>query len=408
MTTRSSPPRNPVSSCSMCPATMQNLCLVHYHELALKGRNRSVFERQLRTNIKSALRDTLPGVRVFKLGGRECVPTDSFEQSQQVAKVVSLVPGVARVSCALRTEQALDAIQATALEVLRLAEPFTSFKVEARRANKAFPLDSMEISKQVGGWLHDQLPEKRVQMLNMDAKVLIEVIQEHALVYVYTIKGVGGLPVGSAGKVVCLLSAGLDSPVAAWRMMRRGAQVIGLHFSGAPEAADTSSFLVQEIARVLRPAGGLHRLFCAHFGSYQRAIALSVPDKLRVVFYRRMMVAVANELARREGAKALVTGESLGQVASQTLDNIRAVDEVADWPILRPLIGTDKQEIVDEALRLGTYDISIQTHDDCCTLFMPRNPETHAKLDEVERVWAELPVDDMVEQMMGELITLNV
>lgn len=383
---------------------MSYVCLVHYHELGLKGRNRSVFERQLRSNIRRALESILPDAAVTKLSGRECVAVESFEQAQIVAGRVALIPGVAKVSCALKTERDLDAINTAALRILELAEPYTTFKVEARRANTDFPIPSMEMNKLVGAYLFEHTQDKKIQMRDMDAKVHVEVIENSAYAYTYSIRGVGGLPVGSAGKVVCLLSAGLDSPVAAWRIMRRGAWVYGLHFSGAPEVPDTSSFLVQEIVRALGPAGGIKKLVCVAFGSYQREIALKVPDKLRVIFYRRLMVAVANELARKEGAKALVTGESLGQVASQTLDNIRAVDEVAAWPILRPLIGTDKQEIVDEARRLGTYELSTQSHDDCCTLFMPRNPETHAKLDEVERIWAELPVAQWVEQIMNDLI----
>ncbi|MCL1890453.1 MAG: tRNA 4-thiouridine(8) synthase ThiI [Coriobacteriia bacterium] len=380
------------------------VCLVHYHELGLKGRNRSVFERKLRANIAHALREIAPLSKVSKLAGRERVTADSFEQAQEIAQRVSLIPGVVRVSCALQCERELEIMCETALAALELAEPYETFKVDARRANTNFPISSMELNQLVGAWLCEKLPQKRVQMRDMDAKVHVEVIENNVYVYVHSIRGVGGLPVGSSGRVVCLLSAGLDSPVAAWRMMRRGARVTGLHFSGAPEVPDTSSYLVGELAQVLSPAGGLDRLICVPFGSYQREISLNVPDKLRVIFYRRLMVAVANVVAKREKAGALVTGESLGQVASQTLANIRAVDEVATLPILRPLIGTDKQEIIDEALRLGTYELSTQDHDDCCTLFMPRNPETHAKLDEVAAAWETLPIQQWVSEITSELV----
>jgi thiamine biosynthesis protein ThiI len=161
--------------------------------------------------------------------------------------------------------------------------------------------------------------------------------------------------------------------------------------------------LVREIARVLRPAAGLRKLCCVAFGTYQRELTLMVPDKLRVVFYRRLMFAVANAVAVKEGAKALVTGESLGQVASQTLDNIRAVDAVAEFPVLRPLIGTDKQEIIDEARRLGTFELSTTAHDDCCTLFMPRSPETHAKLHEVDALWVQVPVSTWVAEILADM-----
>ncbi|MCL2757690.1 MAG: tRNA 4-thiouridine(8) synthase ThiI, partial [Coriobacteriia bacterium] len=327
------------------------VCLVHYHELGLKGRNRSVFERQLRENIARALRDRIPEARVTRISGRECVSAASFEQAQQIAQIVSLIPGVARVSCAIKTERSFEAMCAASLDALAHVEPYVSYKVQARRANTDFATPSMELNQLIGAHLYERLPDKRIQMREQDATVYVEVIENATYVYTYTVKGIGGLPVGSSGKVVCLLSAGLDSPIAAWRLMRRGARVIGLHFSGAPEVPDTSSYLVQEIAKVLRSAGGLEKVVCVSFGSYQRQIALAVPDKLRIIFYRRLMVAVANEVAARMGAKALVTGESLGQVASQTLDNIRAVDKVAKWPILRPLIGSDKLEIIDEAKR---------------------------------------------------------
>jgi thiamine biosynthesis protein ThiI len=228
-------------------------------------------------------------------------------------------------------------------------------------------------------------------------------VEGSAFIYAQTTRGVGGLPVGTAGGVVCLLSAGLDSPVAAWRMMKRGATVTALHFSGRPETADTSEHLVRDIIETLRPIGGIERLCVAPFGAYQRELADRVPPELRVIFYRRLMFAVANRVAGRFRAKALVTGESLGQVASQTLDNIRAVDAVAAYPVLRPLIGTDKQEIIEEAQRLGTFAISSQNHEDCCTLFMPRNPETHAKLLHVERISTSLPLEAWLDSILDDL-----
>jgi thiamine biosynthesis protein ThiI len=183
-------------------------------------------------------------------------------------------------------------------------------------------------------------------------------------------------------------------------MMRRGAEVIGLHFSGAPETPDSSSYLVQQIAQTLAPAGGLKQLVFVHFGSYQRQIALAVPERLRIIFYRRLMFATANLVAKELGAKALVTGESLGQVASQTLDNIVAVDCIAELPVLRPLIGTDKQEIINMAEVLHTFEISTQSTDDCCTLFMPRSPETHANLEEVNKIWNSLPVSEWLTEIL--------
>jgi thiamine biosynthesis protein ThiI len=370
--------------------------------VGLKGRNRSSFERQLQQNIEESLR-AVPGAEVSRISGRLSVAVKAWEDTATVAKIVSRIPGVVRVSNGIKTKQDIEEACEAALWLLDDYEPYTSFKVEARRANTNYPLDSMQLNQLIGAWLSENTKDKQVQMRSPDARVHVEMIEGSCFVYVRTVKGVGGLPVGSAGRVVCLLSAGLDSPVAAWRMMKRGATVTALHFSGRPETADTSEHLVQDILTILKPCGGIERLCVVPFGTYQREIASIVPSKLRVIFYRRLMFAVANRVAQHWKAKALVTGESLGQVASQTLDNILAVDSVALYPVFRPLIGTDKQEIIAEAQMLGTYETSSQNHEDCCTLFMPRNPETHAKVREVEEVALQLPIEDWVTSIMDSL-----
>jgi thiamine biosynthesis protein ThiI len=381
------------------------VCLIHYHEVGLKGRNRSSFERKLKENIEKRLAnsESFFGARVSRVSGRLLVSVGSWEEALAVADTLVSVPGVVRLSSGVRTAQRLEDVCAAALWLLERCEPWDSFKVDARRANTNFPIDSMELNRLIGAWLYERLPEKTVRMQEPDARLHVEMIEGAAFVYVRSIKGAGGLPVGTAGGVVCLLSAGLDSPVAAWRVMRRGATITALHFSGRPETADTSEHLVREIVEVLSVFGGVERLCIVAFGGYQRAIADRVPPELRVLFYRRLMFAVANGVARRFRAKALVTGESLGQVASQTLDNILVTNAVATYPVLRPLIGTDKQEIINEAHRLGTFDISSQNHEDCCTLFMPRNPETHAKLSRVEAIAATLPTDEWLERILTNL-----
>jgi thiamine biosynthesis protein ThiI len=378
--------------------------LVHCHEISLKGRNRRYFESLLQRNITSRLAEVFGGVPVVRrFSGRLLVKTGSYQQALEAAEVIADVPGVVRVSVGLRLPQDIQIIQYTALDLLRNEEPFSSFRVNARRANTDFPIDSMQLNRMIGGWLHDLLPDKVVQMRSPDVTLHLEFIGATAFVYTQTLSGVGGLPVGSAGRVVSLLSAGIDSPVATWRILRRGASVTGLHFSGRPETTDTSEYLVAQIARCLEPYGGLARLVVVPFGSYQRQMAARVPASLLVIFYRRMMFAVAEQLAVLEGARALVTGESLGQVASQTLDNIRAIDAAVSLPVLRPLIGSDKLEIIAQAQSLGTFEISTQVHDDCCTLFTPKNPETHASLSKVEHIWAELPISEWLDEIMQEM-----
>ncbi|MCL2136774.1 MAG: tRNA 4-thiouridine(8) synthase ThiI [Coriobacteriia bacterium] len=384
--------------------TIQYVVLVHCHEISLKGHNRARFERLLIQNITQKLSfefDELPPVKRF--AGRVLVSLNSTQDAFQAAALIADVPGVVRVSVGLRLAQDLDLIYQKALDLALAEEPFDSFKVNARRANTDFPIDSMELNRSLGAWLNERLVDKKVQMHNPDLTIHLEMIGASAFLYTHTQTGIGGLPVGSGGKVVSLLSAGIDSPVASWRMLKRGAQVIGLHFSGRPETDSTSEYLVRQIAGRLDAYGGLHKLAVVPFGSYQREIASLVPAPLRVVFYRRLMFCVAEELAFQEGARALVTGESLGQVASQTLDNIRAIDAVANLPVLRPLIGMDKLEIIAQAERIGTFEISSQKHEDCCTLFTPKNPETHASLSKVDKTWASLPISHWLEGIMSEM-----
>jgi thiamine biosynthesis protein ThiI len=233
----------------------------------------------------------------------------------------------------------------------------------------------------------------------------VEVVQRGAFVFARRDDGAGGLPVGTAGKIVALLSSGIDSPVATWRVMKRGAVIVAVHFSGEPQTDDATARTVEDIGTVLELSGGLGRLYVVPFGDVQKEIALGAPPDLRVILYRRMMVRIAEVIAGIEGAKALVTGESLGQVASQTLENIGAVDAVATLPVLRPLIGSDKVEIVDTARALGTYDLSIQAGEDCCTLFMPRTPATHATLEEAAAGESELDVHALVEMALAGVRT---
>ena len=380
----------------------ERVCLVHYHELGLKGRNRAVFEHRLVDNLKAVL-SSYPVTHVGRISGHLLVELSDASQLDAIEEAIRATPGVARVSSGWRTAREFDDINRAAALALNACEPFQSFKVTARRSNTDFETGSMEINQIVGAYLCEHFPTKRVQMREPDALVHVEIVQGSAYVYARSERGVGGLPVGCSGKVCCLLSGGIDSPVATWRMIRRGAIAVGVHFSGRPETSTSSEEIVDQLAEALAPAGGLARVYTVAFGSYQRQIAATCDPDLRVLLYRRLMFAVAERIARIEHARALVTGESLGQVASQTIDNIAAVDQVAGMPVFRPLIGNDKQEIIAEAKALHTYEISIQDHADCCTLFMPRNPETHATLTRIIEAWNALPHAQWVEQMVKDV-----
>ena len=380
----------------------QRVCLVHYHEIGLKGKNRSTFENQLVSNLRRALRgQDVDSVK--RVSGHILVSFASGQATQQQADAIAQVPGVARVSLAYLCSLNEEEYCAAAVRALGEAGSFETFKVHARRSATSYELHTLDIHQLVGGVLCDAFPDKRVQMHDPDVTVMVLVVQGSVYVYAASQVGVGGLPVGTAGKVVTLLSSGFDSPVATWMVGRRGAVCIPVHFSGRPMTSDSSEWLCQDIVETLAPAGLIGRLYVVPFGEKQREISLAVPQSLRIITYRRVMLSVAERIAQLEGAKALVTGESLGQVASQTLDNIAAVNEVVSMPVLRPLIGSDKMEIIRRAQQIGTHDISSQAAEDCCTLFMPRRPETHARLEDVHAAWDLFDHEAMIERLVDEV-----
>ncbi|MDO8880669.1 MAG: tRNA uracil 4-sulfurtransferase ThiI [Coriobacteriia bacterium] len=386
----------------------ERTALVHYHEIGLKGHNRGDFERRLETNLRRAVVGLTEG-SVRRIASRLLVPVTDPAHAEELLAAVARTPGVSYLGYAIvcdRTPEAIDeAAHAVIAEEIARREadalgPVRTFAIESRRSATNYPERSMEISRRVGATVQ-QATGLAVDLSAPDLTCRIEVVQARAYVYARRLEGPGGLPVGVSGTVVALMSAGIDSPVAAWRVMRRGATIVGVHFSGRPQTSAHSEHYALELARVLDRAGGMARLYTVPFGDVQRRIALEGPEDLRVLLYRRFMVRIAEAIARDEGARALVTGESLGQVASQTLDNVAAVDAVATMPILRPLIGSDKQEIIDEACAIGTFELSTATDDDCCTLFMPRRPETHATPEMLAEAEALLDVEGLVAEALA-------
>ena len=377
----------------------ERICLVHYHEVGLKGRNRASFEHRLLSNMEAAL-VAFELKEVCRISGHLLVVFENADDLEPAADILLQVPGVARVSRGWRCAREPEEYNRCAELAMMDCGEFESFKVVARRSNTDYPIDSMQLNQLVGAHLCAFAPDKKVKMKDPDVKVHVEIIQGSAYVFSRSDRGIGGLPVGSAGKVVSLMSGGIDSPVATWKLMKRGAVIVGVHFSGAPVTDDASEYIVDDIAHALAPAGGIGRIYTVPFGKYQKAIASECPPPLRIVLYRRLMFRVAQGIARIERAKALVTGESLGQVASQTLENIAAVNDI---PVLRPLIGSDKLEIIDVAKRIGTFEISSRPADDCCTLFMPRSPETHARIVDCERAEQDVPIDAWVEEILSNL-----
>ncbi len=381
--------------------------LVHYHEIGLKGRNRPTFERMLRDNIAASLTD-VPTARVERIQSRVLVRFEDYEQfrdPEDIAEIVERVamqPGVAYAAPVFITSRVKRDQNRAALLALKEAGPAASFAINARRSNTDHPVSSMDMNIAIGQYVVDETGLK-VDLNHPDVTVWIEVVQGESYIFAKKYPGSGGLPVGSGGKVISLLSSGIDSPVASWRILKRGAVVVGIHFSGRPQTDDLSERNVEQIGEVLQRFGGIGRIYIVPFGDLQREISLAAPPALRVLLYRRLMIRVAEEVAKREGALALVTGESLGQVASQTLENIRAVDEAATYPVLRPLIGMDKVEIIRTAEKIGTFEISTRDHTDCCTLFMPRMPATRASVEDVIAGESELDMDRMVSDAVESM-----
>jgi thiamine biosynthesis protein ThiI len=367
--------------------------VVHYQEIALKGKNRPWFITRLVHNLRTAVKGL--GVReVRALMGRIEIVIGPDSDYEKVRDRVATVFGVANFARAGRTPLDIDRITEAILGDLGPGDP-ASFRVSARRADKRFPMTSPEIEREVGG----RIKEARgwhVDLSNPELTIHVEALTGEAFYYFGKERGAGGLPVGASGKVACLLSGGIDSPVAAWRMMRRGCRVLFIHYHSYPILSRASQEKARELARLLTTFQFRSRLLLVPFGELQQRVVLSVPPPLRVVIYRRLMMRIAQELAVANRAQALVTGDVVGQVASQTLENITAISDVVTMPVLRPLIAMDKDEITAQAQRLGTYPISIIPDQDCCTLFTPKHPVTKARRRDVEAAEAALPIDEMV------------
>ena len=375
--------------------------IVHYQEIALKGRNRPWFVAKLVRNIRQATSDLdVRSVRV--LMGRLEVVLGPDARWNVLQERLSRVFGVANFAKAGRARLDVDAIAQAVLADLGDQQAAT-FRVSARRADKRFALTSPQIEREVGG----RIKEARgwhVDLGRPELTVHVEALTGEAFYFFGKHRGAGGLPVGASGRVVCLLSGGIDSPVAAWRMMRRGCPVLFLHFHSYPVLSRASQEKVRELAGLLTAYQYRSRLLLVPFAPIQQQVILTVPPPLRVVLYRRLMMRIAEEVARRHRAQALVTGEVVGQVASQTLENLIRINEVVALPVLRPLIGMDKDEITAEAQRLGTYSVSIIPDQDCCTLFTPRHPATRARRHDVAAAEGSLPLEAMVETAIREAV----
>lgn len=375
--------------------------ICHYGEIALKGKNREQFERQLISNIKRVLSKYAPGSfeSIRRISGAILIKLGSFNQkrTERITQALKETFGIVYFAWAVFSKQGIEEIRATAKNLLETRD-FQTFRITAKRSNKKYYLTSQEVNARVGEHVRKGL-KKTVCLDNPQETCFIEIIEKQAFLYLEKIKGLKGLPVGISGDVAVMLSGGIDSPVAAFYLLKRGAVPLYIHFHAVPYTSPASIEKVRDIVKSFVKFQGEAKLFTVPFGDIQKEIMLKSPAKLRVILYRLLMFRIAQEIAKKEKALALITGESLGQVASQTLHNIKAVSGGLELPILRPLIGFDKDEIIERAKAIGTYDISIRPYEDCCSRFVPRHPETRAKPDEVKAARELLDVGNLIKRV---------
>ena len=378
--------------------------ICHYSEIGLKGKNRDFFENQLCKNIKNSFEKYLPDifVKIKRLPGRILIELKDDGGEDKIKTILKNIFGIANFSFAIRTSQDIKEIEEKCLDLVKQSS-CKSFRITTQRANKSFPLKSQDINIKIGDHVVRNTG-KKVNLTKPDINCFIEIVNKDAFVYTKKIQGPGGIPVGASGKALVLISGGIDSPVASYYALKRGAQISFLHFHSLPYTSQSSINKVKKIVKILEKFGAQGNLYLFPFADIQKQIMIKVPEKLRIILYRRTMMRIAEILAQKKKYLALFTGESLGQVASQTLENIRAIEEPVVIPILRPLIGFDKEEIIAKAQFIKTYKISILPHEDCCVRFMPKHPETKAKLYEVHNAEEELDIDEMIRDALEKTI----
>ena len=376
--------------------------ICHYSEIGLKGKNRIFFERKLKENIKHALNASIPDsfVTIQRLRGRFLIKLTQYGQAStsQIKEILINIFGLAYFAFAYESEPDLDIIKLDSLDLLKRLE-FSSFRVTARRIDSNFPYTSQELNEEVGAEILKKL-DKIVNLKYPEATCFIDVLDEGTFLFSEKIQSAKGLPIGVSGTVIVMLSGGIDSPVAAYYAMKRGMHVIYIHFHSVPLVSEASVEKVRDTVAILKKYQPRSKLYLIKFAPIQQQIMVDCYEKLRVILYRRYMMKIAEKVAEIEKAKAIYTGEALGQVASQTIENITVVEESVNLPIMRPLIGFDKLEIISKAQEIGTFEISILPHQDCCTLYVPKHPATKAKLIDVLKNEASLDNDALINKAL--------
>lgn len=388
---------------------MEKVILIRYGEIHLKGRNRPFFEKRLLNNIKKALQD-IPDVKVTRAQGRYYV--ENYADEKAVIQALTRVFGIVSISPAYKIEKDFELLTEYSKKSIEhllfdLQKEELTFKVESRRADKRFPMDSMEINRELGARLLKAFPQLKVDVHKPEVLLNVE-IREFCYLYHQSIPCAGGMPVGTNGKAVLLLSGGIDSPIAGWMIAKRGVELTAVHYHSFPYTSDRSKEKVIDLAGILTRYTGSMRLHIVPFTRIQQELYENCPDEQLTILMRRFMMKIAEEIARREGAAALITGESIGQVASQTLEGLVVTNHAVSIPVFRPLIGFDKIDIMNLAQTIGTYETSILPYEDCCTVFTPRHPVTHPRLDKILKSEMLINGDELIQEALDntELVEL--
>ena len=383
---------------------MYNILIVKYGEIGVKGKNRYIFEKKLIKNVKNILKP-IGKFNVYKEYGRIYVDLDGYDY-EEVVEEVKKVFGIVGVCPAVRAEKDYNLLKELALKMLeeKIEQGYKSFKVDSRRGDKDFKLTSQEMSLDIGGYLVSQVKDKiAVDVRNPEVKIHCELRQNHVMVYSDTIPGYGGLPLGTNGRAMSLLSGGIDSPVASWMVAKRGMELECIHFHSYPFTSEKSQEKVRDLAQILAKYCGRVRLHKVNMLEIQKSIGLNCKDEEMTIISRRFMMRIAERVAESRHCDALVTGESIGQVASQTIQGLTCTNASVKMPVFRPLIAMDKTEIIEVAQKIGTFETSILPEEDCCTVFSPKKPVTKPKLDRIEKSENKLDVEKLIQDAIDNI-----
>ncbi|MCD8908659.1 tRNA 4-thiouridine(8) synthase ThiI [Staphylococcus gallinarum] len=381
--------------------------LVRYGELTLKGANRKMFVNQLRSNVKRSLMP-LQGYKVKANRDRMYIELEEDADIKEMSQRLSKVFGIYSISPVLKIDKTMDAIKEQAIEFAKGYNDGDTFKIDVKRSDKQFPYDTYEIQREVGGAVLQGAEHVSVNVRNPDHTIKVEVRLDAVYIYDEVIPGAGGLPVGTGGKTLLMLSGGIDSPVAGMEVMRRGVTIEAIHFHSPPFTSEKAKEKVIELTRILSAHVGPIKLHIVPFTTLQKQVNKVVHERYTMTSTRRMMMRVADKLVHQIDANAIVNGENLGQVASQTLKSMYAINHVTSTPVLRPLLTLDKEEIVKKAKAIGTYDVSIQPFEDCCTIFTPKNPVTEPDFDKVEKYEDGFDFEPLVQEAVDGIETLTI